>query len=339
LVTFNIVHGGSFTRGLNREDIILLEDGKPRAFTTFEGADTQGRVPLDLILLFDTTTLPASTKQRPVLSHWDRTFTYGFMSDWDDVLSGKLLEHGGADVRLSIAHVDGDRLENLRSFTRNPRDLTASFRRISDPISSGSGETLTAPRGYEVMHSDQVILGSFGMLHEAVLASLSEAQKAGPSIRMLAVFSEGFSGTTTPTQDVADAASAVGMHLYPIVLDYQLYNQKAPPNKSNNAGTSPIYLPGPSSAGQDSYAGGLVPAMVRFSNLAEMTGGRSFFPAHLDASAIQDIVNAMASEGSSQYYVAFVPDPATRRREHKLEIRLKNKAIGKVVGGQRRSLY
>jgi hypothetical protein len=39
---------------LKPSDVVLLEDGKPREFTIFDSASTQGRMPPELVLLFDT---------------------------------------------------------------------------------------------------------------------------------------------------------------------------------------------------------------------------------------------------------------------------------------------
>jgi hypothetical protein len=114
LVSFNVARGAYFAPDIKREDIVLLQDGKPRDFTVFEGPGSGRRPPLELVLLFDTTTRPPPESKIAVkFSHWDRQRTYAYASSWGDPESRSILEKEGAEVRVSVYRYDRDRLERL----------------------------------------------------------------------------------------------------------------------------------------------------------------------------------------------------------------------------------
>src|ERR1039458_9835958 len=58
LVPFTVGQGLYFATNVKPDDVVLLQDGKPREFTVFDGPGTGRRPPLELALLFDTTMLP-----------------------------------------------------------------------------------------------------------------------------------------------------------------------------------------------------------------------------------------------------------------------------------------
>src|SRR5271154_4668074 len=53
LLSFHVARGKNYVTDLKPADFVLLEDGKPRDFTIFDSAATLGRIPLELVLLFD----------------------------------------------------------------------------------------------------------------------------------------------------------------------------------------------------------------------------------------------------------------------------------------------
>ena len=220
---------------------------------------------------------------------------------------------------------------------------------------------------------------------EAVIETLKDSTAAqSNAIRALVVFSETAGPTTTQPQDVADQANALGIPVYPVVLDYDEYlrhpfiigvaRSGAPPNVE---GSVPISRPdwasshdsavtggqaaGPTQAGEegaptprpapapdDHYQAlrsaptvgnmSTVP-MSRFGSLGPLTGGGSLYPSRLDAETVNHILNIIRDEGLSQYVVAFAPPSSGRQRKHRLEIRLKSKSTGKLIGGQRTAAY
>jgi hypothetical protein len=58
LVPFHVTRGNLYVQDWKAADAVLLEDGHPRDFTTFEGPDTKSQTPIELVLLFDTTIVP-----------------------------------------------------------------------------------------------------------------------------------------------------------------------------------------------------------------------------------------------------------------------------------------
>src|SRR5690348_6678959 len=54
LLSFHSARGANYRADLQPADVVLLEDGIPRSFTVFDSPTTNGRMPLELVLLFDT---------------------------------------------------------------------------------------------------------------------------------------------------------------------------------------------------------------------------------------------------------------------------------------------
>ena len=351
LTTFNVVRGLYFAPDVKPDDILLLVDGKPRGFTVFEGPGTGRRPPLDLVLLFDTTTFPPPASKIKVLyTHWDRQATYDFTSHWDDKESRGVLEKGGADVRVSVYRYDHQQLQRLCRSTSDPQTLTDAIHRLPEPIPSDEAIPLTLPPNRETLE-DFIVEHSGGFKRkptdplywpiswtmEAMIATLRDSSTAPDNaIRVLAVFSEGgahgsdsdpptmrvgYSPTTTTAHDVADQANAFGIPVYPVVLDLDEYVLHAFA-RDTDTGVSASALP-----------------MVRFGSVGELTGGKAFYPSRIDTEVVNDILDAIRDMGLSRYVVGFAPPPSGRRREHTLEVKLRSKSSGKLVGGKRTAAY
>lgn len=54
LLSFHVTQGKHDVTDLTPADVLLLEDGKPRDFSIFDSPAAKIRMPLDLVLLFDT---------------------------------------------------------------------------------------------------------------------------------------------------------------------------------------------------------------------------------------------------------------------------------------------
>ncbi len=302
LVPFSVARGKSFVAGLRSSDVRLFEDGFARSFTVFEDPATERRLPLELLLLFDTTT--PSKSQRP--TRWNREATYKFTAHWDDAASRAILEQVGADVRISVYHFDQNQMERLCPFTNDPEELATAFRRLLLPISGSSTIPLVLPPGFHLRPNDAISF-SPGWLNEAAIATMKDSVTSPENaMRMLVVFSEGKGGTDTPPESVAYQATVLGIPIFDAVLDY------AKPEVD--------------------------PLMDYFENLAESTGGRLFFPSHLDAKVIGGILEFVGSQGLPKYVVGFVPKSA-KPKIHSLEIRLKSESNGRVIGGKRKAAY
>jgi hypothetical protein len=79
--------------------------------------------------------------------------------------------------------------------------------------------------------------------------------------------------------------------------------------------------------------------MLRFGSLGDLTDGHAFYPPRIDTVTVTDILDTIRDKSLSQYVVGFPPGASGSQREHRLEIRLKSKSGGKVVGGKRAAVY
>ena len=349
LVPFNVVRGKYFALDLKPEDVALLDKGKPRDFTVFEGPGT-GRSPLELVLLFDTTTLPPESILPVHITHWDRQATYEFSNHWGDAESRAVLEKNGADVRVSVYRYDHQLMQRICRSTSGPRALTRAIRRLPESLSAEEAIPLTLPPGRMTRDAILSKIGYEGprdrfswpisWTMEAIIAALKDSASApSNALRALIVFSEGGAGpsdsdlshdllsvTTTTAEDVAVQANAAGIAVYPVVLDTDKYRREPLDGQCRKYGQQPSV----------NYS--LVP-MLRFARVGELTGGRAFYPTRIDTVVVDEILEAIRNIGLSQYVVGFAPPPAGRQQTHKLEVRLKSKDSGELQGGKRTAVY
>lgn len=369
LVSFNVVRGGYFAPDVKRDDVVLLQDGKPRDFTIFEGPGSGNRPPLELVLLFDTTTLPPPESKITVKhTHWDREATYEFTSHWGDKESRSILEKGEADVRVSVFRYDHDRLQRLCPSTKDPQILTKAIHRLLEPMPAEESVPLTLPKG-RMTFADKsaktsgikpdpkrpVLYRTLSWTFEAVIDTL-KGSTAEPSnaMRALIVFSEVVGPTTTTPQDVADQATALGIPVYPVVLNFDEYIRHPFSQGGENTGgyggavptSRPTWAPeyDPSAPRQSSasikdwFIKDTIP-MQRFASVGWLTGVESLYPSRLDVSVVDNILNVIRDKSLSQYVVGFAPPSSGQQKKRSLEIRLKSKTTGKLAGGKRSAVY
>jgi hypothetical protein len=132
LLPFHAASGKNYRRDLQASDVVLLEDGVLRSFTVFDSPATEGRIPLDLVLLFDSN--PAF---EPL---WDPAGVYRFAGHWENHLWDPIFNRQDADVRISIYHTFGQKLCRLSPTTTEPVPLTRSLNGLLRPILPGAGE-------------------------------------------------------------------------------------------------------------------------------------------------------------------------------------------------------
>ncbi len=224
LVSFNVVRGAYFAPDIKRDDIELRQDGKPRDFTIFEGPGSARRPPLELVLLFDTTSVPSPESKVTVkATHWDWKATYGFTNRWGDKESRSVLEKRGADVRVSVYRYDGNRLQRLCRSAKDPQTLTNAIHKLPEPMPAEGVVPLTLPKGrmtFDELNQKRTgikpdpnhLLKQPCWTLEAIIDTLKDST-AEPvnAVRALIVFSEMVGPTTTTPQDAADQAIALGV--------------------------------------------------------------------------------------------------------------------------------
>jgi hypothetical protein len=361
LVPFNVERDSHFVIDLQQDDVELVQDGKPRAFTVFESPRTRGRTPVELILLFDTTTFTEAESKSPANhSRWNREAAYRWVSRWTDDESSALLERQAADVRVSVYRFDHKQLQRLCHRTSDPQALTAAIRRLPEQIPPEEAIPLTLPPGrksFEDFMAKQgskldpkhpLILGTPSWSLEAiigVLQDLAAAPEKEKAIRLLVDFSDYAGPTGTTPEDVAAQDAALAIPIYPVVMDYYPDNRKpvsgeAPPRDHPLQGLQPAAGlacdPKTLPIGYTCQApsGPLWPGI-----LSELTGGRAFYRQGIDEQVVSNLLEVVRNEGLLRYVVGFMPRPSERPRKHTLEIKLKSKTTGKLIGGERTAVY
>ncbi len=367
LVPFNAIRGEYFALDLKAQDIQLFEDGKPREFTIFEGPGTGRRPPLELVLLFDTTTFPPpESKIKVENTYWDRATTYAFTKDWSDKESRAVLEKNGADVRVAVYRYDRRQLQRLCASTKDAATFTAAIRRLPEPMPPGGTIGLNLPAGRISFREKMTFtpeqykreLWPLSWTLEAAIDAMKDVSAVQTNaMRVLVVFSESVGPTSTQPEDAASVANALGIRIYPVVLHFEQYLKHPFMHVAAGGGAMPkeaipesdpfggrsigrgdngaVTLPEP----PKQWANGSTMPMLRFGNLGFLTGGGSLFPPKLDAESIDQALEIIRNEGLSQYVVGFAPPQSGQQKEHKLEVRLKDKNSAKLRGGQRTVSY
>jgi hypothetical protein len=357
LIPFSVVRGTRFAADLKREDVLLHEDGKPRDFSIFEAPATRHLSHLELVLLFDTTTLSeVESQSHHNYSRWNRQATYEFTGRWGDVESRALLQDGLADVRISVYRFDHRSLQRLCRSTSDPGTLTNAIHRLPEPIPAGEAIPLRLPpkrQTYEDAARERGLTGdpknpsvfipSWSM--EAVIDTLKDSAAVPDNgIRVLVAFTQGAGPTTTGwTHDAADQAIALGIPVYPVVLDFYKYYRTPVAATAPPAGEGVSTPPTPSGGCVTPDGRGMCYGLTRpledMWNVGALTGGRGFYPHSIDEGVVSSILKLIRNEGLSQYVVGFVPPAPGRQRKHNLEIRLQSKSSGKLRGGKKVAVY
>jgi hypothetical protein len=141
LLSFHVARNKNYVGDLKRENVVLLEDGKPRDFTIFDSPATQGRMPLELVLLFDA---------NPKIDYfWDPEAVFRFVPNWDEAMSQAILENDSADIRISVYRCAGQKLYRLSPSTTDRRHVTGAFRGILAPPTESAAISLSLPRQRE----------------------------------------------------------------------------------------------------------------------------------------------------------------------------------------------
>jgi hypothetical protein len=352
LVPFSVVRDTHYAADLKPEDVLLREDGKPRDFSIFEGPATPHRSLVELVFLFDTTMLSeVESKSGRRFTGWDRRATYDFTNHWGDVESRALLQDGLADVRISVYRFDHQQLQRLCRSTSDPGTLTNAIHQLQEPIPAGEAIPLTLPPkrqtiedlvGHKMDPKNPIILPTPSWSMEAVIDTLKDSAAApGHAIRVLVAFSQGAGPTTTTTQDVADQAIALGIPVYPVVLDFYKYYRTPVQGTGSPADGGGVSTP-PTSRFQcpsGSVCTGPTLPLEKLWDVGALTGGRGYYPHGIDAAVVSGYLKVIRNEALLQYVVGFVPPASGRQKKHNLEIKLQSKSSDKLRGGKKTAVY
>jgi len=345
LVPFHVERGKYFAADLQASDFLLREDGHPRPFTVFEGPNTAHPLPLEMILLFDTTPRVVASKDGFPTPIWelDPKADYEFPDNWDESITREVLQKNGMDIRIAVYHYSGQQLERLCAPSSDPREIVHAFHALLDPIPQGKGELTLLP-GYKIF---KPMFGAprMGWLNESIVGTLNDAAASPvPARRLLIVFTAGASETLSKSMDpygsLVDPSFAMNIPINPVIMS--IYRQQqhvmgsAAPNGALGTTDAPKpqadALSSPPGAMSSTWYTGLLPWI---NNVGEKTGGESFVPRHLGREAMAGILGLVRDTTLSQYVVGFSPDGAAKPKKHSLAVALGSKSKGKLVGGDK----
>ena len=303
LVRFHVVHKNRYITDLKPEDVVLLEDGAPRKFTVFENAlAAAGTLPVEMTLLFDTS---GSVVDEGLLD------PLAFKETLLDNLEG---------VRIAVYGFDRNMVRYSRP-TRDYAQLQAAFAALGTRGKGERIELFLPPKRKADPNS-----GTW--LFEAVAAVSREAAATpGDATRMVLVFSDGFPSTDSRPEDAADIDRELGIPVYPVVLGHDRLKQRM---AEVQQGMGPGDSAGPLSRLMEKQM-----QIADFARLGELTGGRSFDPPAITLTVTRSVLTSMVAQVRTEYVVGFVPEVSVTPCRHKLEIRLRNKDAGKMMGGTR----
>jgi VWFA-related protein len=348
LVPFNVQRGKYFAADLQPSDFILREDGHPRDFTVFEGPHTQHPLPVELILLFDTTPKDPAKENFTRFAmglELDPKADYEFLGNWDEAITREILQKNGMDIRIAVYHFAGHQLERLCAASSDPREIVRAFHSLLDPIPQGKGELTLLPGDYV----NKPLFGPSkdGWLNESIVGTLNEIAAAPvPARRLLILFTAGFSGTGSKTSDpysnIVDPALAMSIPIDPIIMGMERQEQHVT-GSGRGQGGALATADAPKSSG-DSASGkpggmggapwykGLLPWITK---AGEKTGGEAYVPQHLNRETLAGLLGLVRDTTLSQYVVGFSPDAAAKPKKHSLAVALSSKSKGKLVGGEK----
>ena len=319
LLSFHVKHGKSFVPGLQAGDVTLFEDGNSRPFTIFESPTTHGRMPLELVLLFDV---------NPAIPYfWDPADVFRFRASWDDGMTRQVLEKQDADVRISVYATTGQKLYRLTGATKEAGVVTRDFRGLlnaSFVTEAGADIPVGLPPrrdtvGYGPFTQDYQTSYFLSNEHrgwpmEAAIGVLNDVAAAQTKVsRVMVMFSEGIGATTSMPEDIGVHALDLGIPVYPVATNYQHHIHGGYPRN--------------------------LWRMQQFKDVGKLTGGRSVEHTSIDAPLLLQILESFKADALAQYVIGFVPDSNASPKRHNLEVRLVKKASGSVEGGKRRAVY
>ena len=298
LVRFNVVRKQQYVDRLQPGDIVLLEDGEARPFTLFEGGLSARRtVPVEMTLLFDTS---GSVTEAGLLNP---------LVFKESVLDG--LEN------VSVAVLGFE--TGLRRYCAPTRD----FETLKAALSALTARDKSAPKMPLTLPPKRRADPNGGTwLYEAVAGAAAQAGATpGNATRLLLVFSDGLPTTTTTPEDASGICRELGIAVYPVLLGHQLLRQARSLDERNPASLSYTIKEN---------------QMADFARLGELTGGRSFDPPEISLAVMRSVLSIMVAQIRMEYVVGFQPEVGSGPpQRHRLEVRLRDRQAGRVIGGTR----
>jgi VWFA-related protein len=143
-----------------------------------------------------------------------------------------------------------------------------------------------------------------------IYASILEASRAaaatpGNVTRLMLVYSDGLDDTAMHPEEIADLIREREIAVYPVALGHRRLAER------------------------EEYR------VLEFARLGELTGGRSYDPDVVNHFVMKQILEGLVGSLRTEYIIGFSPEPSPTPGKHKLEVRLRDKQLGAIVGGTR----
>jgi hypothetical protein len=351
LVPFHVVKDNRSVTTLAKDDFILLEDGVAREITQFRGAET--RPPVELIFLLDTTT-PATRGANPDIPD-------PFLNLRE--LAG-LMADPGQEIRASVYGYSSG-LKRFCPPTRDVAILRSGFagamgvpylqqHEIPADAFNGLGAHPSLPMEDNVavalpvmMPSTKVIpspgkrvpgVGSgHGILtwNEALIATAQAvAREPSDAVRIFVPLLNGLPAPDWDAAEVGRVYQQLGFLLYPKVRQHAwILGEKRAltlgrPDRPGSPAAPGLDWKKMTNAEKLSWLDEEDKLIKSYEALSEQTGGDGF----ATAPPYQTVPSLLAAEIPSIYVAAVNPHTPG---EHKIEMRLRDENLGRIVGGTR----
>ena len=228
-VPFQVQRGSHPIVDLKPEDLVLLEDGAPRAFTMFEAPPVH--FTLDIAVMFDVTN-PGTGQETRRVGFWDTKALGEMAGYWNESVTRRLLDERAVTIRFSIYRFDQSTLQRLCQFTSDPRVLSDALHRLTGPSRVGNAgrddASIPLPAGLTPRATElkwkadggpaqpSSLAGALSALRDSFTAPLA-ADKA-MAARALVILSTGAEATSILPEDLATEAVDAGIPVYPVAL-------------------------------------------------------------------------------------------------------------------------
>lgn len=318
LVRFHVARKNRFVTDLTRDDVRLLEDGAERPVTLFEGGRAVGRtIPIQIAVVADTS---GSVTDQGLLD------PMVYASTLLDALPG---------VSIGVYGFAKD-ARRYCAFTRETADLGEAFARLGKTRDDSGPRAETLPTA---LPRGRTSTTGASWVYESVLAVARDASAApGPATRLVLVFSDGLPTTTTLPADIVPDLQQLGVSVFPVALGHREIVEEIRAAQENGYDGS-----GQLKQGARTRLYGLEDRerkLREFGSLGELTGGRSFDPPTMSLDVVRTLLTGLAARVTAEYVVGFEPERASGSSgRHKLEIQLRAKGLGDVLGGKRTIVY
>ena len=173
-------------------------------------------------------------------------------------------------------------------------------------------------------------------LYESIAQVAREAASRPGSIsRIMIVLSDGLDTTRTKPEAATEAALAAGIPVYPVVLGHERVARRAQQDWGGN-------VRNPRQVERQARAAEHEGQMFEFAEVGKKTGGQCFDPPIMNNSVLKSILQGLVGQIRAEYVIGYYLPPApaaASAKKHKVQIRIRDKRAGKLIGGSRTVVY